>query len=161
MIALARPRDLDGFQRFDRFLAAIGRGGLNVLAQHVLDLVADLADRIERCARILEDHRDFAAAQVAHLVFGRALDVDAGEHHRAFGDFSGAVENPHHGIGCHRFARTGLADDPERFAFGDGNVDVLHRLDDATPCGELNREVVDVEQRLRGHVRRPRAAGDP
>jgi hypothetical protein len=35
----------------------------------------------ERGARVLEDHRDFTAAQVAHLVLGRGLDIDAGKHH--------------------------------------------------------------------------------
>ena len=99
VIALARARDLDLLQRLDGLLAAVGHLGLlHVLAQHVLDLVADFADRIERRARVLEDHRDFAAAQVAHLVFGRGLDVDAGEHHRALGDLAGAIEDPHHGV---------------------------------------------------------------
>ena len=152
MIALARTRDLDLLQRLDRLLAAIADLRLlHVLAQHVLDLVADFADRVERRARVLEDHRDFAAAQIAHLVLGRGLDVDAGEHHRALGDLAGAVEDPHHGIGRHRFAGAGLADDAERLALGHGDVDVLHRLDDAAPCREFHREIVDVEQWLRGH----------
>src|SRR5713101_4770728 len=122
-----------------------------MLAQHILDLVTDFADRIERRARILEDHRDFAAAQVAHLVFAGGLDVDAGEHHRAFGDLAGAVEYPHHRVGGDGFSRAGFADDAERLAFGDSDVDVLHRLDDAAPGGEFHGEIVDVEQRLRGH----------
>src|SRR6266852_2295833 len=122
-----------------------------MLAQHILDLVTDFADRIERRARILEDHRDFAAAQVAHLVFAGGLDVDAGEHHRAFGDLAGAVENPHHRVGSDRFAGAGFADDAERLALGHGDVDMLHRLDDAAPGGEFHREVLDVKQRLRGH----------
>src|SRR6202035_2943518 len=103
----------------------------HVLAQYVLDLIADFADRIERGARILEDHRDFAAAQVAHLVFGGRLDVDTGKHHRTFGNPAGAVENPHHRIGGHRLAGAGLPDDAERLAFCDGDIDVLHRLDEA------------------------------
>jgi predicted DNA-binding protein (UPF0278 family) len=42
-----------------------------VAAQHVLDLVADLADRVERGARVLEDHRDLAPADVAHVALRR------------------------------------------------------------------------------------------
>ena len=152
VIALARPRDLDLFQRLDRLLAAIVAGRFHMLAQHILDLVADLTDRIERGARILEDHRDFAAAQVAHLCFGRGLDVNARKHHRAFGDLAGAIENPHHRVGCHRLAGAGLADDAQRLAFCHGNIDMLHRLDDAAPCGEFHGEIVDVKQWLRGHV---------
>ena len=73
VVALARAGDLDLLQRLDRLFAAIGDLRLlHVLAQHVLDLVADLADRVQRHARVLEDHRDFAAAQVAHLGFAGA-----------------------------------------------------------------------------------------
>ena len=152
VVALARTGDLDRLQRLDRLLAAVADGGLlHMLAQHVLDLVADFADRVERRARVLEDHRDFAAAQIAHLVFGRGLDVDAGKHHRALGDLAGAVEDPHHGVGGDGLAGAGFADDAERLAFGHGDIDVLHGLDDAAPGGEFDREVVDVEQRLRGH----------
>ncbi len=152
VIALARAGDLDLLQRLDRLLAAVGHGRLlHMLAQHVLDLVADFPDRIERRARVLEDHRDFAAAQIAHLVLGRGLDVDAGEHHRALGDPAGAVENPHHSIGRHRLAGAGLADNAERLALGHGNIDMLHGFDDAAPGGEFDGEIADVEQGLRGH----------
>ena len=152
VIALARAGDLDLLQRLDRLFAAVRNHGLlHMGAQHVLDLVADFPDRVERGARVLEDHRDFAAAQIAHLVFGRGLDVDAGEHHRALGDPPGAVEDAHHRIGRHRFAGAGLADDGERLALGDGDVDVLHRFDDAAAGGEFDGEVLDVEQRLGGH----------
>src|ERR1700738_5233135 len=122
-----------------------------MLAQHVLDLVADFADRIERRARVLEDHRDFAPAQIAHLVFAGAPDVDAGKHHRALDDFSGAVENPHHRVGSDGFAGAGFADDAERLALRHGTIAMLRRLDDAAPGGEFHREILDVKQRLRGH----------
>jgi hypothetical protein len=81
-----------------------------------------------------------------------ALDVDAGKHHRSLGDFSGAVEDPHHRIGGDRFSGAGLADNAERLALGEGKVDVLHRLDDTAPGGELHREVANVEQGLRNHL---------
>ena len=98
VIALPGTGDLDLLQRLDRLLAAVAGRALHMLTQHVLDLVAHFPDRIERRARVLEDHRDFATAQIAHLVFARGLDVDAGKHHRAVGDPAGAVEDPHHGI---------------------------------------------------------------
>ena len=37
-----------------------------MLLQHVGDLLADRPDRIERGARVLEDHREFATAHVVH-----------------------------------------------------------------------------------------------
>ena len=90
VIAFAGTGDLDRLQCLDCLFAAIADHRLlHMLAQHVLDLVADLADRIERRARILEDHRDLAAAQVAHLARSVAVfTIDAGEHHRTFGNLA-------------------------------------------------------------------------
>jgi hypothetical protein len=38
-------------------------------------LLADREDRIERGHRLLEDHRDVAAASLAHLLFGEVEQV--------------------------------------------------------------------------------------
>ena len=79
VVALARARDAHLLEQLDRLGGGVLRARLGVLHQHVLDLAADLADRIERGARVLEDHRHFAAAQVAHLGFAGGADVEAGE----------------------------------------------------------------------------------
>src|SRR5439155_8332883 len=50
-----------------------------------------------------------------------------------------------------RLAGAGLADDAERLALGNRDIDVLHRLDDAAPGGEFDGEVVDIEKRLGRH----------
>ena len=152
MIALARPRDLDLLERRDRPVGHLRTVDLDMLQQHVLDLVADLADRVERQPRALEDHRHFAAAHVAHLALRSPPCTSTPENmNRAVGDLAGAIENPHHRIGRHRLAGTGLADNAERLALGHRDIDVLHRLDDAAPGRELHGEVVDVEQR-HGHA---------
>ena len=102
------------------FSVDVRRRRLHVLQQHVLDLVADLADRIERRARVLEDHRHLAAAQVAHLVFAGASRTSMPVNmHRAVGDAAGAVENAHHGVGGDRLAGAGFADDADGLALGD------------------------------------------
>jgi hypothetical protein len=101
MIALAGARDLDLLERCDRPIRHLRAIDLNVLQQHILDLMADLADRVEREPRALEDHRHFAATHVAHLIFGRRPDIDAGKLNGALGNLAGAIENPHHGIGRH------------------------------------------------------------
>src|SRR5258707_319515 len=156
VIALAGTGDLDLLQRLDRLLAAVTHCRLlHMLAQHVLDLVADFADRVERRARILENHRDFSAAQIAHLVFAGGPDVDAGKHHRAVGDLAGAVEDPHHRVGGDGLAGAGFADDAERLALGRGDVDMLHRPDDAAAGREFHGEITDIEQRRRGHGSSP------
>jgi hypothetical protein len=118
-----------------------------MLLQDILDLVSDLADGVERRARVLEDHRHFAPAQVAHLVFAGGADIEAGEMHRAFGDAAGAVENAHHRVGRDRLAGAGFADDPHGLALGDLHVDMLDRAHDAAAGGEFDGEVGDIEQR--------------
>src|SRR4029077_1702379 len=53
-----------------------------------------------------------------------------------------------------RLARPRFADNTDGLALGDGEIDLLHRRDDAAAGLELDGEVADVEQRDRGH-RRP------
>ena len=64
-IGLGAPRrigDADRAQHLDRLRRRLAPRHIAVADQHVGDLAADRTDRIERGARILEDHRDFAAA---------------------------------------------------------------------------------------------------
>jgi hypothetical protein len=105
-----------------------------------------LADRIERRPRVLEDHRDFPSPQIAHLGLGGVAHVDAAEHDGAVGDPPGAIENPHHCVGGDGFPRTGFADDAHGLALRHLDGDVLHRPHDAAPGGELDREVLDIEE---------------
>ena len=81
VIALLGPRDADLLQDVDGLVARIAARRLDVLHQHVLDLAADLADRIEGGARILEHHGHFAPTHVAHVVFRGGAHVEALEHH--------------------------------------------------------------------------------
>ena len=46
------------------------------------DLVADLVEGVQRRQRVLEDHRDVVAADLAQLVVGRVEQVLAVEAHR-------------------------------------------------------------------------------
>ncbi len=64
--------DANSLQRRNGFFLRIGGGRLSVLPQHILDLVADLADRVEGGARVLENHRDFPPANVLHGGFAGA-----------------------------------------------------------------------------------------
>jgi hypothetical protein len=93
MVALGGPRDAYLVEQRDGLLGPIVRAGLGVSAEHVLDLVPDLADRVQRRPRVLEDHGDLPPAQVAHLALAGRAQVQAAEAHRAFGDAPGAVED--------------------------------------------------------------------
>ena len=147
MVALARAGDAYLVEHLDRLVGEREGARLRVLLQHVLDLTANLADRIQRRAWVLKDHRHLAPAQVAHLLFAGGAHVDPSETHRAFDDASGTVKDTHDRIGGDRFSRAGLTDDTNRLALADTHVDVLHRAHHAAPGAELDGEVRDIEQR--------------
>jgi hypothetical protein len=146
VVALARPRDPNLLEGFDRLFGGIVGCRLHVPHQDVRDLPADLADGIESGARVLEDHRDFAATQVAHGLFGRIVHIETGEAHRALGDAAGAIEDAHHRIGGDRLARARLADDRQRFALGQREVDMLDGTHGAAAGVEFDREIANVEK---------------
>ena len=64
----------------------------------------------------------------------------------AVGDLAGAIEDAHHRIGRDRLSGAGFADDADGFALGHRDIDMLHRLHDAAPGHEFDREVLHVEQ---------------
>ena len=69
----ARPRSRSSIAR------ARGRAARVVGADRLDDLAADAHDRVERGHRLLEDHRDLAAAAAAHLALGQREEVGAAE----------------------------------------------------------------------------------
>src|SRR5262245_38272277 len=110
------------------------------------DLVADGVDRAKRRHRLLEDHRDLAAADLPDAL---ALRIERGQIDRL--DRVGAVQlglcppveedltlddpagRPHDlqdRAGGHAFAAAALADDAEGLAAADLEVDTVYRLDD-------------------------------
>ena len=151
MVALLGPGDLHLLQDADRVLLGEMAIGLGMLAQHILDLPANLSDRVESGARILEDHGDLSPAQVPHRRFLGSCDVDATEGDRAVRDASGTIQYPHDRERCDRFPGPGLSDDGQRLPLADGDVDVLDGADGAIAGRELDRQVADIEKRGRAH----------
>ena len=67
------------FEQRDRLVARLRLGEAAVAHQHLDDLIADGVARIERGHRLLEDHRDAVAAQVAQLAVRQVEQTDAVE----------------------------------------------------------------------------------
>ena len=88
------------------------------MLQHRLDdLPADGQQRVERRHRLLEDHRDLAAAEASHRFLGQREVVLAGKAGRAGEARVGAVgEEPHHGERRDRLAAAGFADQRDDLA---------------------------------------------
>src|SRR6266567_7540437 len=80
------------------------------------DLAADGEDRIEARHRLLEDHADIVAADLAHGALAELEQVSALEPYRARDSAGRLWHQPQNGIGCDRFSATALADDRYRRA---------------------------------------------
>src|SRR5207249_7897463 len=115
------------------------------------DLLAHREDRIERGHRLLEDHRDFLAADLAHLRRRQVQEVPAVVEDLAFDDAAGRLgDQPHDAEGGHALAAARLAHHAQRLAGLDVEVDAVDGADHALVGEEVGLEASDVEQSL-GH----------
>jgi hypothetical protein len=89
------------------------------------NLIADPHDRIERGHRLLEDHRDGRASQLAELFSGELEQIGVGavaseKNSTASAGLRG--QQSHNSQGCERLAGTGLSDQSQHFAWGYGET---------------------------------------
>ena len=123
------------------------------------DLLPDGEHGVERGHRLLEDHRDFGAANLAHDRRARLRQVKAsavaGEEELARGDAATAVlDQAHQRERGHRFSRARFADDGDSLAAVDAERHVAHRGDHALGSAEFHRQPADGKQcgrRRSGH----------
>ena len=93
--------------------------------QHILELSADLQDRIEGIHRALHDDGVVAPADTAQLVLGHRDEVAAVEEDGAAGDGRRRIEQLGDREQQGRFAAAGLANDPDELAAMEIEVDVI------------------------------------
>ena len=105
MVALFGRGNTNLFEGFNSSLFDFAAPGLDVLAQHIFNLMANLAYWIERGPWVLEDHCHFPAAQIAHGR-GRVRDVNIRVVDFSAGNSPGAVQNAHDGVGSNGFSRS-------------------------------------------------------
>ena len=110
---------------------------------HLGDLVADAVDRIQRAHRILEDHRDLLAADVAQLVVVESVELASAIVDRAGDPGVGRAGEPGQGLRGNAFAATGFADDRQHLACRQLERDAVDRLHHTVFGGEADPEVVD------------------
>jgi hypothetical protein len=106
----------------DGALLGLGAGGDVVVAQRLLDVVADRPHRVEVAHRVLGDEPDVGAAQFGVPLLARVGDVLTVEDDPAAGDMSVAgqqAEDAHRGGGL---AGAGFADDSDGLAGPDVEV---------------------------------------
>src|SRR5205809_93997 len=109
-------------------------------------LRVDAQHRIERHHRVLEDHGDAVAADLAQLLLGLADQILAMQADLALDDAAWGVDQAQHREAGDRLARAGLADEAEDAAAADREGDAVHRLDHAAAREEMRLEVLHLER---------------
>src|SRR5205814_5988469 len=137
-------------QELDGALAGVAARDVLVRADRLADLRPDLVDRVQRRHRVLEDHRDLGAADVAEAALRLRDQVLALVEHLALEARirpAGEAEDRHRG---HALTGAGLADDPEDLAAVEREIDAVDRAYDAVLGRELDLQILDLEEPL-GH----------
>ena len=106
------------FNRFDH---------LRINAQH----------RVQRHHRVLEDHGDAVAPQIAHFFFGKLRQIAPLKQDGPAGDAPGWVNQANDGKPRDGFAGTGFANKPHHLAAADGKGNAIHRLHHASAREEI------------------------
>ena len=117
--------------------------------QRLRDLVADADHRMKRRGRVLEDHADRRAADLAHPLLGDGDEVHAFEPRVPAG--LSALKQPHERHRRRRLAASALADKAKRFACVEREGDTVDGLRSA----EGDCEILDREKTRRAAHRRP------
>ena len=146
-----RLGDPDQFQHFHRAVAGVVLAHPLVQAHRLGDLVAHGEDRIERGHRLLEDHGDLVAADLAHLFLVELGEVPPLVTDLAADDAPRALlEELHHRQRGDALAAARFADQAHGLAFRDGERDAVDGTDFAVGCEKRRLEVVDLQQDTHG-----------
>ena len=143
VVARSRIADLHGFEGGNGFRLRVTTLRPAMLQQNVLDLLADLADRVERRARVLEDHRDLAPPDRPHHPLARPAQILPVPADLAGTDAAAGIEDAHQGVGGDGFARSRFADYAKRLAGAEIEGDAAHRLDRAATGAETDDQILD------------------
>ena len=116
LVPAFRVGDADEPHQLERPGVGVAAAAAQADERPLSDLVADAHQRVQRRHRLLEDHRDGAAAQLPQRRGVAGRDVDAVDLDRATGDPGGAWEQADERAQRHRLPGPGLADKAERLA---------------------------------------------
>ena len=146
-------RDADLLEQTARHLEGTRPGLFSMHIDRLGDLHADGQRRIERTHRLLKDHRDAIATNLAHLRIRQLEQVLAFEQDLAGHNPTRRVGNqPHQRHGGHALARARLADDGQSLASLQREGHIVDRGQFAAFGSETRRQTADIEQR---HVQKP------
>jgi len=136
----------DTIEQGDGFLAGLARRAIGVASQRLGHLTANRVHRIERGHRLLEDHADAIAAQLAVIRIRQAHQLAALEADAAADD--GAVgQQAHQRERGDGFAASGFADEAQGLAALQRETNAANRLREPAAGVEPDTEVFHFDQR--------------
>src|SRR6185437_14621067 len=139
---------LDRLEELDDALGALRLRHRRVHREHLVDLVANALQRVERRHRLLEDHRDEAPAQLAHALRRRPQQVLAAEEDLARARAHAVGEQPHHRARSHRLAGARLPDQAQNLVAMQLEAHVAHGMAAIRALGKVDGEAADLEDGL-------------
>ena len=108
------------------------------------DLLPDGQHGVQRGHRLLEDHGDAVAADLAHLIFRQLQEIGPVEEDLAVHDLArGLGDQAHHGEGVHTLAAARLANDAQGLSFAQFIGEAVDSLHDAFVGVEIGFQVAD------------------
>src|SRR6185503_17372886 len=145
--ASRRVGDADHLQQLEG--AGAGRSALHPAMdlEDLANLAPDVPDRVQRRLRLLEDHADPVAAQLAHLVGLELEQVGPVEKDLAGLDPARLADEPHDRERRHALAAARLADETHDLAAVDVEVDPVNGTDDPVARVERRPQALDLEER--------------
>src|SRR5262249_53032736 len=139
--------DVHDLQHLDGLVHGVPSAQPLVQPDRLGDLLADGEHGIQRGHRLLEDHRDLFAADLAHLRRREIEQVAPVVEDLALHDAAWRLgDQPHHAERRDRLARAGFADDAERLALVDEEVDPADGAHPALVGEEVRLEPFDFEE---------------
>ena len=137
---LHQPEHFDGFRSSRLLVQPL------VQLDRFADLIADGKNRIERGHRLLEDHRDLVASDLAHLLVTELEQILAAVDDLAADNFPRRRrDQPHDRQRSDALAAAGLADQPKSLALVDLEANAVDGAYFAFRCEERSLEVFDLE----------------
>jgi hypothetical protein len=153
-------RGMPTLHQLDRLSHRVALADLRVVGPDLLDdLPPDPVHGVQRAHRILEDHRDLAAANPAEVRGRRGHQLAAIELGAALDPGIGAAGQAHQRQPGDGLPRAGFADDRNDLAAVDGERDSVDRADQTVLRRERDMQFVDRQQSFAagGALRRPGA----
>ncbi len=152
------PRDADHPEQLRGTHAGVCDADLLVRPDRLDHLLLDPEDGVEAGHRVLEDHRDVAAADLPHVALRQRREIEPVEHDGSALDPAGRLrQQPHDREVRHALAAARLADEPEPLAGLHLERHAVDGVDRSLVRAEPDDEVIDREE---GHQRFNRGSSD-